>query len=77
MLTWEGQQFSGPQNIVGKFKSLPFQQVQHQVTSMDFQPSMSGGILIQVNGKLMVRMHTLRKFDHVPRLAALCTLQGV
>lgn len=54
MLTWEGQKFSGPQNIVGKFKSLPFQQVQHQVTAMDFQPSMSGGILIQVNGKLMV-----------------------
>uniref|UniRef100_A0A7S1T4F2 NTF2 domain-containing protein n=1 Tax=Tetraselmis chuii TaxID=63592 RepID=A0A7S1T4F2_9CHLO len=53
MLTWEGQKFSGPQNIVGKFKSLPFQQVQHQVTAMDSQPSMSGGILIQVNGKLM------------------------
>lgn len=54
-MTWEGQQILGAQNIVNKFKSLPFQKVQHQIGSCDSQPSSSGGILIMVNGKLLVR----------------------
>ena len=55
-LTWEGQQVLGAAAIVQKFKSLAFQKVQHQVSSVDAQPSTSGGILIMVCGKLLVSL---------------------
>jgi len=55
MLTFEGQKFQGQQAIVGKLTALPFQTVKVQPTSMDFQPSVSGGALIFVTGQILVR----------------------
>uniref|UniRef100_A0A061SAF1 Nuclear transport factor 2 n=1 Tax=Tetraselmis sp. GSL018 TaxID=582737 RepID=A0A061SAF1_9CHLO len=52
-LTWEGQQFLGAQAIVQKFKALPFQNVRHDISVVDAQPSPSGGITLMVNGKLL------------------------
>jgi len=36
-----------------KLTSLPFQACQHRVSSLDAQPSMSGGILVFVTGQLL------------------------
>lgn len=55
MLTFEGAKFQGQQAIVAKLTALPFQQVKVQPTSMDFQPSVSGGALIFVTGHILVR----------------------
>ncbi|XP_013389047.1 nuclear transport factor 2 [Lingula anatina] len=51
-LTFEGQLFSGPQAIVAKFTSLPFQKIQHSITTMDSQATVDGGITILVVGKI-------------------------
>ena len=37
-MTFEGAQFQGKGPIMEKLASLPFQKVQHQVTTMDAQP---------------------------------------
>jgi hypothetical protein len=48
MLTFEGQQFQGPQAIVGKLQSLGGN---HQIRTTDVQPSVSAdAILIFVTG---------------------------
>lgn len=54
MLTFEGQKFQGPAAIVGKLGQLPFSQCKVAPTSMDFQPSVSGGIMVFVTGTIMV-----------------------
>eukprot|EP00878_Enallax_costatus_P002021 GHUV01002185.1.p2 GENE.GHUV01002185.1~~GHUV01002185.1.p2 ORF type:complete len:123 (+),score=31.37 GHUV01002185.1:121-489(+) len=53
MLTFEGQKFQGTQAIVGKLAQLPFNQCKVNPTSMDFQPSVSGGIMVFVTGGIM------------------------
>eukprot|EP00296_Roombia_truncata_P009202 JP447770.1.p2 GENE.JP447770.1~~JP447770.1.p2 ORF type:complete len:124 (+),score=35.42 JP447770.1:60-431(+) len=53
MLTFEGQQLLGPEAIVGKLTSLPFQAVKHQVSTCDVQPA-PNGILVFVCGQLVV-----------------------
>merc|ERR1740121_3028617 len=55
MLTFEGEQFQGAQNIVQKLATLPFQRVQHQVLKCDCQPSgPQGGVIVSVTGNLVV-----------------------
>merc|ERR1712129_155041 len=55
MLSWEGEQFQGAQNIVQKIVSLPFQRVQHQVVKCDCQPGLGdNGVMVFVIGKLLV-----------------------
>ncbi|KAK7035769.1 nuclear transport factor 2 [Favolaschia claudopus] len=56
MLTFEGAQIAGSAAIVEKLVSLPFQKVQHKVTTKDAQPS-SGSVaslLVSVTGLLVV-----------------------
>lgn len=53
LLTFEGQKFQGVQQILGKLTTLPFQQCQHRISSLDSQPSTSGGILVFVTGQLL------------------------
>ncbi|KAL8137800.1 hypothetical protein V2J09_003801 [Rumex salicifolius] len=62
MLTFEGEKIMGIQNIVGKLTSLPFQQCKHNITTVDCQPSGSGGMLVFVSGQLQLagESHTLR-----------------
>ena len=53
MLTFEGEQFLGAQNIAGKLLSLPFPQCQHFISTVDCQPSgPAGGMLVFVSGNL-------------------------
>lgn len=54
MLTFEGQKFMGTQQVVSKLTSLPFNNCKVTPTSMDFQPSVSGGILVFVTGQVLV-----------------------
>ncbi|KAF7839724.1 nuclear transport factor 2B [Senna tora] len=67
MLTFEGQKIQGSQNIVAKLTSLPFQQCQHSITTVDCQPSgVNGGMLVFVSGNLQLagEQHAL-KFSQV------------
>ncbi|KAL4279938.1 hypothetical protein GQ457_03G009470 [Hibiscus cannabinus] len=66
MLTFEGQKIQGSQNIVAKLTSLPFQQCKHNITTVDCQPSGSGGMLVFVSGTLQLagEQHAL-KFSQV------------
>ncbi|KAI9295506.1 nuclear transport factor 2 [Neoconidiobolus thromboides FSU 785] len=55
MLTFEGQQFSSIAGITEKLTSLPFQKVQHKISTFDPQPSVAGeSIIISVTGLLAV-----------------------
>ncbi|CAO3702760.1 unnamed protein product [Rhizopus stolonifer] len=56
MLSFEGQQFSGPGSIVEKLTTLPFQKVVHQVNTCDAQPGnpTSGSIIVTVTGHLLI-----------------------
>jgi len=52
LMTFEGIQLQGAQNIMEKFNSLTFQKIQHIITKVDCQPMFDGGVLINVLGQL-------------------------
>ncbi|PHH70481.1 hypothetical protein CDD82_7087 [Ophiocordyceps australis] len=55
MLTFESASVLGVNNILQKLANLPFQQVKHQISTLDAQPSNAeGGIMILVTGQLLV-----------------------
>lgn len=67
MLTFEGQKIQGGQNITAKLTGLNFQQCQHQISTVDCQPSgPAGGMLVFVSGNLQLagEAHAL-KFSQV------------
>ncbi|KAK9090098.1 hypothetical protein Sjap_023275 [Stephania japonica] len=72
MLTFEGQKIQGAPNIVSKLTSLPFQQCQHSVSTVDCQPSgPSGGMLVFVSGNLQLlgESHALKFSQIVDRIS--------
>ncbi|KAJ3021639.1 Nuclear transport factor 2 [Thoreauomyces humboldtii] len=63
MLTFEGQPTSGGKQIVEKLTNLPFQRVQHVVSTSDAQPgSPSGSIIVTVTGQLLIDDETRPQF---------------
>ncbi|KAF9448914.1 nuclear transport factor 2 [Macrolepiota fuliginosa MF-IS2] len=56
MLTWEGAPIQSAAAITEKLTSLPFEKVQHKVTTLDAQPSNPAvaSILVIVTGLLVV-----------------------
>ncbi|KAH8666332.1 nuclear transport factor 2 [Xylariales sp. PMI_506] len=54
MLTFESSASLGGPAIVEKLAALPFQSVKHQVSTLDAQPSVNGGVLVLVTGQLLV-----------------------
>ncbi|KAI1089847.1 nuclear transport factor 2 [Rostrohypoxylon terebratum] len=55
MLTFESSSFQGASTIIEKLASLPFQQIKHQVTTMDPQPGVGPGhLMVLVTGQLLV-----------------------
>ncbi|KAJ9508807.1 hypothetical protein V8C86DRAFT_1803566 [Haematococcus lacustris] len=54
MLTFEGQKLQGAQAIVAKLQALPFGTCKVNIVSKDFQPSISGGIMVFVTGNMQV-----------------------
>ncbi|XP_075693029.1 nuclear transport factor 2 [Rhinoderma darwinii] len=51
-LTWEGQQYQGKDAIIEKLSMLPFQKIQHSITSQDHQPTPDNCIVSMVVGQL-------------------------
>jgi hypothetical protein len=59
MLTFEGQKIQGTQAIINKLVSMPFGQCKVHISSKDFQPSVSGGIMVFVTGQIQVNMQII------------------
>ncbi|PKA47452.1 Nuclear transport factor 2 [Apostasia shenzhenica] len=67
MLSFEGAKTQGAAAITAKLASLPFQQCQHNISTIDCQPSgLSGGMLVFVSGSIQLagEQHAL-KFSQV------------
>ncbi|KAI1387906.1 nuclear transport factor 2 [Hypoxylon trugodes] len=55
MLTFESNSFQGTVSIIEKLQGLPFQQIKHQVDTMDSQPGVDPShIMVLVTGQLLV-----------------------
>jgi len=54
MLTWEGNQVQGNQNIIGHLTRPEFATVKHVVSTTDAQPGAGGGVLVSVTGTLAI-----------------------
>ena len=52
MLSFEGEQFLGTQQILGKLNGLG--KVQHEIKSFDAQPGLNNGIVCMVSGDLKI-----------------------
>ena len=62
-------QFKGTAAILQKLQSLPFQQVKHQVVTIDCQPTPGGGVLVMVCGNLLIDQEQMpQKFSQVFQL---------
>ena len=62
-------QFKGTAAILQKLKSLPFQKVQHQIVTLDCQPTPGGGVLVMVCGNLLIDAEQMpQKFSQVFQL---------
>jgi hypothetical protein len=55
MLTFMGEKFQGPQAIGQKLGALPFAGCKVTPSTTDFQPSVSGGVIVFVTGHILVR----------------------
>lgn len=51
-MTFEGERYRGSQNILGKFQKLKLKQLSRSITSMDIQPLLDGGLVVNVVGKV-------------------------
>ncbi|KAL9236636.1 hypothetical protein vseg_011280 [Gypsophila vaccaria] len=63
LLSFEGQEFRGVEEISTKISSLPFDQCRHLISTIDSQPSVvTGGIIVFVSGSLQLggEEHPLR-----------------
>ncbi|VAI74442.1 unnamed protein product [Triticum turgidum subsp. durum] len=73
MLTFEGEKFGGPAAIAGKLGSLPFQQCQHKIDTVDCQPSgPQGGVLVFVSGTI-----TTGPGEHPLKFSQVCTTHTI
>ncbi|BFZ12675.1 hypothetical protein BsWGS_15714 [Bradybaena similaris] len=52
LLTFEGQQFQGVEAIAEKMKTIPLDNMFRQITTVDCQPTIDGGVLVNVIGQL-------------------------
>ncbi|KAG5485673.1 hypothetical protein GH5_06955 [Leishmania sp. Ghana 2012 LV757] len=70
LLTWQTEQVQGVDAIMARFASLGFAEAAFKQDNIDCQPSMSGGVIVVVNGevKLKDEQHSL-KFNDVFHLA--------
>jgi Nuclear transport factor 2 (NTF2) domain len=63
LLTYEGQQIMGRQNIMEKLQRMGFQKIQHILTATDTQPTLDGGVLVVVLGQLKTDDDPLQTFN--------------
>merc|ERR1711953_584023 len=60
-LTFEGDEYQGPEAIIGKLTSLKFNKVAHQVVTMDVQDNRALGIpviIVFITGNLAIEDNT-------------------
>ncbi|XP_073943515.1 probable nuclear transport factor 2 [Choristoneura fumiferana] len=55
-MTFEGVQLQGAVKIMEKLNGLDFQKIGRFITAIDSQPMFDGGVLINVLGRLQVRI---------------------
>lgn len=65
MLTFEGVQILGRERIAEKLASLTFQRINHQVTLVDSQPTLDGGVIVYVMGQLKTDDDPVHTFSQV------------
>lgn len=68
-LTYEGEQFMGTEQIMGKMGQLPNITFDGQGAVMDIQPSLNEAILVLVNGSLAIDDSPPMKFTQTFLLA--------
>lgn len=66
MLTFEGTQFKGQNNIMEKLNGLPFSSIKFEIITIDAQPSSYSieGMLISVTGNLQTDNDMKNKYSH-------------
>jgi len=64
MLTYEGEQFMGTEQIMGKLSQLPGLQIDSNTAVFDFQPSINDGIFVLCAGQLSIDEGAPLKFTH-------------
>ncbi|KAG8348394.1 Nuclear transport factor 2 (NTF2) domain [Trypanosoma vivax] len=71
LMTWVGEQLQGGDNIMARFASLSFNEAIFKTEDIDCHPSLSGGVLVVVNGEVLLKdeRHPL-KFNDVFHLAS-------
>lgn len=55
LLTWQSEQIQGAEAIMARFANLGFSEAQFKTDSLDCQPSLSGGVLVVVNGEVLLK----------------------
>nr|CCC92179.1 putative nuclear transport factor 2 [Trypanosoma congolense IL3000] len=70
LMTWVGEQLQGGESIMNRFANLSFDQALFKAEDVDCQPVLSGGVLVVVNGEVLLKdeRHPL-KFNDVFHLA--------
>ncbi|ESO95071.1 hypothetical protein LOTGIDRAFT_215219 [Lottia gigantea] len=52
LLTFEGQEFQGPESILQKLMSIQSDNIERLISSADYQPTIDGGIFCTISGQL-------------------------
>ena len=69
MLTFESECFQGVNAVMDKLINLGFQKIQHEIQTLDAQPSpITDGILVLVSGTLVMDDVNIFKFSQVFQL---------
>ncbi|RNE96602.1 nuclear transport factor 2 [Trypanosoma rangeli] len=70
LMTWVGEQLQGNASIMARLTSLGFNEALFKPEDIDCHPSLSNGVLVVVNGEVMLKdeRHPL-KFNDVFHLA--------
>ena len=65
LMTWVGEQMQGATAIMGRMQTLSFQKIAFKPEDIDCHPSLSGGVIVVVNGEchLDEERHPLRYND--------------
>ena len=70
LMTWSGKQMQGVDAIMANMAALTFGNAEFRMEEMDCHPSVSGGVLVVVQGEVLIQgeQHSL-KFNDVFHLA--------
>ncbi|XP_059468719.1 probable nuclear transport factor 2 isoform X1 [Neocloeon triangulifer] len=71
LLTFEGKQLQGALNIIEKFSTLGFKNINRVITTVDSQPMLDGGVLISVLGRLQCDEDPPHEFTQIFILQAI------